>query len=195
MRVRRKAKFAAMASKPARGVTRAKRKASETDAPPLAFAVVPRKPSEATVKPSNVTIPTIFKLNQLTSSDDAHILLAVEGVTFTKEELLSKKDYDDWTDLQTTLKISHRVVAAIQVRRTAHARRAHARARARKPTQDRLQMWLAARQSIQGSAEPEGWIRRADSDRREGRCAEKEKAVTAKEKQEAEELACSMHLL
>ena len=101
-----------MVSKLTKGATRAKRKAPEKGALPLAFAVVPQKLSEATVKPSNVVILPISKLNQLTSSDDAHILPAVEGVTFSREGPLLKKD--DWTDLRKTLKISYRVVAYIR---------------------------------------------------------------------------------
>lgn len=96
------------------------------------------KPAEReapTRKTSQIVIPSVTLLNKLTSSDDAHILLQLEGVHIRDEDITNTKDFEDWREFQKALKLTGREIAAVQ---------------------DRVQQWHVSTRPVE-----EGWIRDA----------------------------------
>ena len=95
---------------------RGTRKAKRSDA--VGNAVIPFAKDDVASKKykkaQDVKIPAISHLNKLTSSDDAHRLLQVEGHTFSREDLLNTTDFDDWDDFRKRMRISHEVTARVQ---------------------------------------------------------------------------------
>ena len=75
-------------------------------------------PSRSSVfkKIQDVQIPPIAAFNKLTSSDDAHILLQVDGFNMEHEHILNQYNFEDWNEARRMLSLPYEVLGKLQDR-------------------------------------------------------------------------------
>lgn len=94
-------------------------------------------------KIQDVVVPSFKQFNKLTSSDDAHILLQIDGLGMAQHDWLGKNNIDNWNDLRKSLRLTHAQLALVQ---------------------DKVQEWLQSKEPPRASnLDASVWVPRSNS--------------------------------